>query len=142
MTLARRLRPAARRHLARFFASVESAAAGAVDSVVAGRALLTAAGFAVVAFAPFLSPTREAWFALAVVSACMTVALAVSYVIAWDRLPGWSTVSFPFLVCSALAVLGLTAHGFSAPLTGVLTLCFTFVGLTQRPGTALYGLPV
>jgi diguanylate cyclase (GGDEF)-like protein len=72
----------------------------------------------------------------------MAAVFAISAVIDWAALPRPSTIAFPIAVAAALATLGATTSpGFAAPLTGVLTLCFAYLGLTQPPGSALFGLP-
>ena len=121
----------------------ESGVAGEpVDAVGAGRALLGAAGIAVVGFAPLLAPDRRVWWTLLVISAGMLAALVLSLRIDWAAQPAWATLAFPLAVCAGLASLGVVSSSFAAPLTGVLTLCFAYLGITQPPGTALFALPV
>lgn len=136
------LRDGAVRWVSRIITSLEGSASEPVDAVVAGRVLLVVCGVGVVGFAPLLAPERRTWAALAIVSICMALLLIVSLGIAWSRLPSSTTMIFPGLVCGALAALGLTSPGFAAPLTGVLTLCFAYVGLTQPLRTGLVCLPV
>lgn len=120
----------------------DSAAGEPVDAVAAGRALLATVGVVVVGFAPLLAPDRRTWWTLAVVSACMVMVLVVSVRVDWAERPTWATLAFPLAVCLAVAVLGLASPTFAAPLTGVLTLCFAYLGVTQPPGSAVLALPV
>ena len=113
-----------------------------VEPVVAGRALLAASGAMALIFAPLLHPGAQGWWALTVVSVVMTLVLAGSFVPDWRRLPRMSLLCFPLLVCAALSTVSLASPGFAAPLTGMLTLCFAYIGLTQPPGAAVFGLPV
>jgi diguanylate cyclase (GGDEF)-like protein len=72
----------------------------------------------------------------------MIAVLLLTFLVPWDRLPLLSTLSFPVAVWIALAVLGATEHGLAAPCTGLITLCFAYIGLTERSGTGVCVVPV
>ena len=137
------LRDVLDRFSARLSTSMQGPAAQPVNAVAAGRALLAVSGFAILVFAPLLAPGRPtAWYSAAMIAAALAALLVLSIPIPWSRLPARSTLCFPLAVVAALATLGLSSPaGFAAPLTGTLTLCFAYVGLTQPPGTAVFGLP-
>ncbi len=99
--------------------------------VVGGRLLLLATGVVTTATAPLLHPDASAWRLLLQVGVAMTVLLAASFAVPWARLPRTATLVFPVAVWSALATLGLGAHGLGANFAGTFTLCFAYVGLTQ-----------
>lgn len=111
------------------------------DAVAGGRLLLVCAGVATVGSAPLLGPDGRSWIALLMVSAAMTAVLLVSLVVPWSRLPARATLLFPGSIFCALAAISIDAPGLIAPLTGLLTLCFAYLGLTQPPGTSMLALP-
>lgn len=114
----------------------------AQDPAALGRALLLAVGAAVAISAPMLGADAHGWATLAAVSAAMLVVLAASTVVHWAALPQRATLFFPAAVCVAMLVANAMSPGLVAPLSGLLTLGFAYVGLTQRPGTGLWGLPL
>jgi diguanylate cyclase (GGDEF)-like protein len=109
--------------------------------VLGGQVLLAAAGVAVGVGAVLLRLDARGWIALGSVSAIMLVALGASAVLPWHRLPGQVTLVFPALVCAGLVSLDAAVPGEAAPLTGVLTLCFAYLGLAHPSGTSLALLP-
>ncbi|WP_375489459.1 diguanylate cyclase [uncultured Jatrophihabitans sp.] len=110
------------------------------NAAALGQFLLISCGLAVVVGAALLGPRTRAWLVLAVISAVMVAAIAVSNRLDWTRLPARATLIHPVLVALALTALGAADRGEFAPLTGVLVLCFAYIGLTQRPGTSLVAL--
>lgn len=114
---------------------------GAMRAVPTGRLLLVAAGAPAAAAVALLHPTLAAWLTLAAISAAMLTALWISMRVTWSNLPDEATLSFPLLVCAALCALEVGAPGTAAALTAVLTLCFAYVGLTQRARVSLVLLP-
>ncbi len=134
------VRRAADRVLSPMFAGLAGSLTGELDAVVAGRLLLLGAGAAVLVSAPLLHPDGRGWTALVVVSAIMLGVLALSVVMDWSRRHPRATLVFPAMVCVALISLSVARPGLVAPLTGVLTLCFAYVGLTQPPGTSIWAM--
>ena len=120
------------------------AAAGALmlSPVRGGQALLLAAGVPVAVAVPLLQPSARGWTAVGAVSALMLLALALSAVVPWRRLPTIAALAFPALVCLGLIGLDVLAPGMAAPLTGLLVLCFAYVGLAHRPGSGLLLFPL
>jgi diguanylate cyclase (GGDEF)-like protein len=112
-----------------------------LSPVLGGQLLLAAAGVAVGVGALLLQLNERGWFALGSVSAVMLLALAVSAVLPWERLPARAALVFPALVCAGLVSLDAAVHDMAAPLTGVLTLCFAYLGLAHPSGTSLALLP-
>jgi diguanylate cyclase (GGDEF)-like protein len=49
---------------------------------------------------------------------------------------------FPVAVLGALISVGIADQGAATAYTGLIVLCFVYVGLTQRPGTSLFLLPL
>jgi diguanylate cyclase (GGDEF)-like protein len=72
----------------------------------------------------------------------MGVLLLATFLLPWDGLPRHSTLLFPLSIWVALAVLGISEHGLTAPCTGLFALCFAYIGLTEPQGTSLFLLPV
>ena len=118
------------------------ASGGGLDPVVGGRLLLVAAGFISSVAAPLLHPTRDGWIAIVAVTVGMAVLLLVTMVVPWRRLPAATTLVFPAAVCAALVFLSTSQPGFFAPLTGLISLCFAYIGLTQPPHTGWYAVPL
>ena len=81
------------------------------------------------------------WTARVLGSVALVLLLAVSSILPWSRLPARATIAFPAFVCLALVVLNVGAPGSVAPLSGVLTLCFGYLGLTQSQGTSVRAIP-
>jgi diguanylate cyclase (GGDEF)-like protein len=121
---------------------LDKSVAHELDAAVTGRLLLAAAGVATTVAAPLLQPDARGWLVLVATGASMIVLLALSAIVPWSRLPARATMAFPVAVCVALVAMGTGAPGLIAPLTGLLTLCFAYLGLTQAPGTSVLALPV
>jgi diguanylate cyclase len=113
------------------------------NPVALGRVLLLATALIVTCTVPMLDPDPDASVqVLLVVGALLIPAVLLSRLVPWQRLGRRATLAFPVVVCVALVVLGAQDNAIYAPLTGLLSLCFAYVGLTQPPRTALIGLPV
>ena len=113
-----------------------------LEPVASGRLLLAAAGLVVMTSVPLLGPSGRGWTVLAIVGVAMLIVLAGSLLIDWTRMPPRATLVFPAMVSVALVAISLGSPGLVAPLTGVLTFCFAYIGLTQPPGTGLFAVPV
>lgn len=130
---------------ARLFQALERvgfAAGGGVDPIVGGRLLLVAAGLISSVAAPLLHPTPAAWIAIVAVTFGMAVLLLATMLVPWNRLPTRATLVFPAAVCAALTFLSTSEPAFFAPLTGLISLCFAYIGLTQPPRTGVFAVPV
>lgn len=112
------------------------------EPVAGGRLLLLAAGLVTSATAPIISPGLHSYEVLAVVTAVMTALLITSFLLPWPRMPKATTVVFPVLVWLAVGTLGVAAHGLGSNFTGLFTLCFAYLGLSQRTGTIVKLVPV
>ena len=115
--------------------------ADGLSPVLGGQLLLLATGVAVGVGAFLLQLNTRGWVALGSVSAVMLVALGLSAVLPWHRLPGRAALVFPVLVCLGMVSLNAVVPGMAAPLTGVLVLCFAYLGLTHPSGTSVALLP-
>ena len=121
--------------------SLEAATDG-LAPVFGGQVLLIATGVPVAVAAPLLHPASEGWVALGAVSGVMLVALFATAFLPWRRLPSAAALLFPGLVCAGLVGLEALSPGRASALTGVLVLCFAYVGLAHPAGTSLLVLPV
>jgi diguanylate cyclase (GGDEF)-like protein len=115
---------------------------GQLDAVSAGRLLLVAVGAVTNLTAPLLHPDERGWAFIAAVSLVMLSLLTATRFVPWDRLPQKASLAFPIAVCLAIVALSVGAPGLVAPLTGLLTLGFAYVGMTQSPRTCLILVPV
>lgn len=114
---------------------------GRLDAIVAGRILLVAAGLIGSGTVPLLNPDRRGWLLLAGVTGGMTLLLLATMFVPWTSISPRATLAFPAAVGLALIVFGTGEPGFFAPLTGLLALCFAYIGLTQPPRTSLFAAP-
>jgi diguanylate cyclase (GGDEF)-like protein len=126
----------AARVVARLFGATDT-----IDAVLLGRVLLVVAGVIVIFTVPLLDPDGSTWARVFMVSAAMAAGLLASFVVPWPRLGSRATLAFPVLVCAALIAMSTAEIGVFAPLTGLISLCFAYLGLTQPPGTTFVMLP-
>lgn len=112
------------------------------DPVALGRVLLVASIVLVVAGVPLLNRDPDAWVEVTETIAGLLATMAISFVLPWQRFGPRATLLFPTAVCVALVALSLSDTTIYAPLAGLLSLCFAYIGLTQPPRTALVMLPV
>jgi diguanylate cyclase (GGDEF)-like protein len=125
--------------LARF---VKQTSDGA-DPVPLGCVLLLATAVIVTCSVPMLDAAADAWLQAAeVVGLILLPGILAARFVPWQRLGRRATLVFPLLVCAGLVVLSAQDTSSYAALTGLLSLCFAYIGLTQPPRTALAGLPV
>lgn len=114
---------------------------GRTDPVLLGRVLLAATGVIVAVTVPLLDADGDAWLQLAGVVLVIGLAIAASYLVPWTRIGRRSTLGFPLLVGAVLVALASGDTVTFAPLTGLLTLAFAFIGLTQPSRTSLAAVP-
>jgi diguanylate cyclase len=108
-----------------------------------GRVLLLATAVIVICTVPMLDTNPDAWLqVMFVVGGLLVPSVLVSGLVPWQRLGRPATLAFPLIVCIVLLVLGARYPLIYSPLTGVLSLCFAYIGVTQAPRTALAALPV
>jgi diguanylate cyclase (GGDEF)-like protein len=113
------------------------------EAVRLGRALLVVTGIVVAAALPLLHPSRHDILVVVGVSAAMTFVLVLSLFLPWSRWSDKPTVVFPVSVMLALACVGaLCQQQVGACFTGLFVLSFAYIGICQRPHTALTVLPV
>jgi diguanylate cyclase (GGDEF)-like protein len=110
--------------------------------VALGRALLLTCGLIVGSTIWSLGVTRPELPVLAATSAVMLGVVALSPFLPWSSGPSWLPLLFPVSVMAALVCIGLADDGAVSAYTGLIVLCFVYVGLTQRPGTSLLLIPV
>lgn len=113
-----------------------------VDRVVLGRVLVVVAAVIVTATVPLLDKDGDAWLQVGFVALGLGACVAVSFVVPWARLSPRAALAFPIAVHAAFLMLARLDTAVFAPLTGLLALCFAYVGLTQPSRTSLALLPV
>ena len=116
--------------------------AGRLDPVSGGRCLLVFVGAGVALGAALLDPSGWEWDRLAWVSVAMASLLAASFAVPWRRLPRGATAAFPVAVFVGFSLLGVLAPALTGPLAGLLVATYLYTGLTQRPGSSLWAIPV
>ncbi|HEY2297451.1 MAG TPA: GGDEF domain-containing protein [Jatrophihabitans sp.] len=113
------------------------------NPVALGRVLLLATAIIVTCTVPMLDTGPDAWLqVMLVVGGLLVPSVLVSRLVPWQRLGRRATLAFPLIVCIVLLVLSARDPMIYSPLTGVLSLCFAYIGVTQTPRTALAALPV
>lgn len=111
------------------------------DPVRAGRLLFFVSGLVAGVAEIAMDPSTSGWWTLLAVSTAMLALYGLSFVVPWQRLPRRSAVFFPVMVCAALITLASRQPMLAAPLTGLVSLGFAYLGLTQAPGTGVMLLP-
>jgi hypothetical protein len=109
--------------------------------VLGGRILLAVAVGVIAVTAPSIDAGASARVLAAVVAAIVVLIFA-SFAVPWPSIPRSLTLAFPLVIFAALAGLGLAGHGLGANFTGLITLCFAYVGLTQSSYTCVKMVPV
>lgn len=112
------------------------------DAVQLGRVLMLVTAGLVTVGVPALDTDNNSWIQVVQAVGGLTVAIALSFVIPWTRVSPRATLLFPAVVFGVLVLLSVSDAPAFAPLTGLIALCFTYIGLTQPPRTALMMLPV
>lgn len=113
-----------------------------VDPVRLGRVLLLVTAALVTVGVPALDTTAGSWVRVAETAGGIALALGVSFVVPWDRLDPRAALLFPVSVFGVLVALSISNAPVFAPMTGLIALCFAYIGLTQPPRTALAMLPL
>ena len=115
--------------------------ARAWDPAAGGQLMLVSSGLVVVLTLPLLD--RPVWRSAGLLVLVVTLtALAGSMLVPWRRLPRLCTLAFPIFAWTALAILGHTTHGIGGNYSGLYTLWFAYLGLTQPPGTSTTLVPM
>ncbi|MBV9593728.1 MAG: GGDEF domain-containing protein [Actinobacteria bacterium] len=102
--------------------------------VTSGQALLVVAGLLTSATSPLLRLTADDRLATVLAAGGLLALAVLSFLVPWTRLPRATTLGFPLIVWTSLAVVGLTTHGLTSVYTGLYALCFAYLGLHHRPG--------
>lgn len=76
------------------------------------------------------------------VGAPLLAASPILALLPWDRMPRFALLINPLLVMAAVLALGALSRIVAAGFLSVLTVCAVYVGLTQRPRTVLWLLPL
>lgn len=111
-------------------------------AVVGGQGLLVVTGLITISTVAFFRPSPRVWMVVVGISIVMTCFLLLSLVLPWSRWAPRGTLAFPAAVSVAVAVMGLGGHGIGMSYTGLLVLCFAYIGLTQPARTTVYTMPV
>jgi diguanylate cyclase (GGDEF)-like protein len=77
-----------------------------------------------------------------VIAPAATVAGVVAWFAPWGRWPERALLAIPLSAWAALSVVGLMSGGKATVYAGYSALLFLYVGLTQRPWTSIFLLPV
>jgi diguanylate cyclase (GGDEF)-like protein len=109
--------------------------------VALGRALLMICGLIVGSTIWALKPASWEIVVLGITSVVLLGAFFLTPHLHWPDHPSRRPLLFPFLVFAGLSGVGLADRGNAATYTGLIVLCFVFVGLTQRPKTSTSLLP-
>jgi diguanylate cyclase (GGDEF)-like protein len=107
-----------------------------------GQALLLVAGTLVAATIWSLHATRAALVVLGAVSIVMLALVAFASRLPWSGPESRIPLLFPVSVLAGLAAVGFADGGAATAYTGLIELCFVYVGLTQPSGTSVLMMPV
>src|SRR6478609_1104595 len=92
---------------------------------------------------PLLGFTEEELLTGVAVIAPAAVAVGVTIWFApWDRLPERGLLTIPLTAWAGLSVLGMLSEGKATVYAGYSALLFLYVGVTQRPWTSIFQVPV
>ena len=103
--------------------------------------MLASSGLVVMLTLPLLDHPiwRSAGLLVLIVTAA---AWGLSALVPWRRLPRACALAFPIFAWTALAILGHTTHGVGGNYSGLYSLWFAYLGLTQPPGTSTLLTPM
>jgi diguanylate cyclase (GGDEF)-like protein len=113
-----------------------------VGQLALGRALLTMCGLVIAATIGLLSPTRTALPVLLGIGLVLLVVVLLSSLLPWSDGPSRLPLVFPLCVLAGVTAVGFADHAAAPAYTGLIVLCFVYIGLTQRPGTSLLVMPL
>jgi diguanylate cyclase (GGDEF)-like protein len=108
-----------------------------VGQLALGRALLAMCGLVIAATIGLLDPTSTALPVLLGISGALLAVVLLSSYLPWSDGPSRLPLVFPLCVLAAVTGVGFADPVVAPAYTGMIVLCFVYVGLTQRPGTSL-----
>jgi diguanylate cyclase (GGDEF)-like protein len=114
----------------------------ALGQVELGRALLVTCVTVVAATVWSLDPAPSEGRLLAVIGVLMLAIVVVSPYLAWSNESSRLPLLFPLCVLAALTGVGIADNGAATAYTGLIVLCFVYVGLTQPSGTSVLIVPL
>ena len=114
----------------------------AVGQVELGRALLVTCVTIVAATIWSLNPAPSEGRLLVVIGILMLAIVGLSPYLAWSNQPSRLPLIFPLCVLAALTGLGIADNGAATAYTGLIVLCFVYIGLTQPSGTSVLIVPL
>jgi diguanylate cyclase len=112
-----------------------------VGQLALGRALLAMCGLVIAATIGLLEPTSKALPVLLGISVALLAVVLLSSYLPWSDGPSRLPLVFPLCVLAAVTGVGFADSVVAPAYTGMIVLCFVYVGLTQRPGTSLLLAP-
>lgn len=107
----------------------------------AGRGLVVATALLLLLGGLVLTLDGRSWAVVGTAAGSMLVLAAITARVRWRAHPG-STVVFPLLVLVGLGAVGLGADRVAPAYTGIIPLCFVYIGLFHRTRTAVAVLPI
>jgi diguanylate cyclase (GGDEF)-like protein len=113
-----------------------------IDAILLGRVLMIVAIALVAATVPMLDPGTDSWVKVTEVCAPLAGLLAASFAVPWSRVGDRVPLVFPVMICIALMILSGKDASVYSPLTGLLSLSFAYLGLTQPPRTSIAMVPI
>lgn len=106
-----------------------------------GRGMLVATALLLLLGGAVLTLDARSWVVVGASAASMLVLAAVTSRVRWRAHPG-STVVFPLVVLVGLGAVGLVADRVASAFTGIIPICFVYLGLFHRARTVVALLPV
>jgi diguanylate cyclase (GGDEF)-like protein len=113
-----------------------------VGQLALGRALLVMSGMVIAATIGLLDPTSSALPVLAGIGVVLLGVVVLSSALPWSDGPSRLPLLFPLCVLAVVMGVGFADPVVAPAYTGLIVLCFVYVGLTQRPGTSVFLVPL
>jgi diguanylate cyclase (GGDEF)-like protein len=113
-----------------------------VGQVALGRALLVTCVTIVAATIWSLNPAPSEGRLLVAIGILLLAIVGLSPHLAWSNQPSRLPLIFPLCVLAALTGLGIADNGAATAYTGLIVLCFVYIGLTQPSGTSVLFVPL
>ena len=113
-----------------------------VGQLALGRALLGMSGMVIAATIGLLDPNRGAVPVLAGIGVALLLVVVASSALPWSDGPSRLPLLFPLCVLAVVTGVGFADPVAAPAYTGLIVLCFVYVGLTQRPGTSALLVPL